>query len=251
MRQFLCLSVALCLVVGTGAPAWADEQAEARAVIERAIQAHGGEKNLAKLKAESWKVRGKFYLDDQAVPYTCDWLVQPPRQIRETLETTIEGKDYRLTRVVNGDQGWTRINDDVEPLNKAELEEVRQELFAHWAATLLPLREKTFRLASLGEAKVGDRPAVGVKVSHEGYRDVSLFFDKETGLLLKAQMRVKVLPGGNEVTQETLFSDYREIDGVQNARKFVVKRDGKVYADGEVSDYAPRDKLDDDTFAKP
>jgi hypothetical protein len=215
-----------------------------------AIQAHGGEKNLAKLKAESWKIKGRIYEGDEVMFFTCEWFVQPPHRLRENLELVVDGKPARFVRVIDGDKGWLRVDDQVGELEKGEFAENKQELFAHWITTLLPLRDPAFQLAPLGESVVEGRPAVGVRVSHKDYRDVNLFFDRDKGLLLKEEMRGKGQTG-KEAVQETCFFDYREIDGVQSPRRFVGKRDGKTYIDGEVSDYSPRDKFDDMEFAKP
>ncbi len=91
-----------------------------------------------------------------------------------------------------------------------------------------------------------------MRVERKGYRDVSLFFDKENGLLLKMQTRVKgPLHNGEEFTAETLYSDYEEVDGLMIAHKFTIKYDGKVYNEGEISDVKFIDKLDDKLFDKP
>jgi hypothetical protein len=104
----------------------------------------------------------------------------------------------------------------------------------------------------LPEAKVGDRAAVGVKVSSAGHRDVDLYFDKMSGLLVKSETRVKAEEmDGKEVSQETVFTEFKEIDGAKVATKFVIKRDGKPYVEAELTDLKPAAKLDDKLFAKP
>ena len=99
--------------------------------------------------------------------------------------------------------------------------------------------------------KVGDRPAVGVKVAHKGHRDVNLFFDAKTGLLLKTERPAKDTMTGKEFTQTTLHDDYKEVEGIKHARKVTILRDGKKYVEGMSSDYKPQEKLDASTFAKP
>ena len=49
-------------------------------------------------------------------------------------------------------------------------------------------------LAALGESKVGDRPALGVRISVKGRKDLRFFFDKESGLLVKSE---HILDDGN------------------------------------------------------
>ena len=57
--------------------------------------------------------------------------------------------------------------------------------------------------------------------------------------------------GGKEVTEETFFEDYKEVQGVKQATKLTVKRDGKLYLEGEMSDYQYSETLDASVFAKP
>ncbi len=53
------------------------------------------------------------------------------------------------------------------------------------------------------------------------------------------------------MSEETFFSDYHEVDGVQVARKVSVKRGGKPFLDWTVSDFQVRAKLDRALFAGP
>jgi len=55
--------------------------------------------------------------------------------------------------------------------------------------TTLHLRQPTLSLTHLGESKVVNRPVVGVKVAQQGHRDVLLYFDNETRLLVKRSTR--------------------------------------------------------------
>src|SRR5947199_8063195 len=130
--------------------------------------------------------------------------------------------------------------------------EAREELYAAGVETLVPLTGKEFKLTPLGEVKVGARPAVGVRVSHEGRRDINLFFDKEKYHLLKVERTVKdFMAGGQEVRQETAYGDYKDVEGIATAHKFDIKRDGKDYVDGEMTEVKLHEKLDDSLFTKP
>ena len=92
---------------------------------------------------------------------------------------------------------------------------------------------------------------MGVKVSSKGHRDVDLYFDKETGLLVKTEGRVKDDMSGQEVTEESFHSEYKEVQGTKQAHKFVVKRNGKLFMEGEATGVELSEKLDASTFAKP
>ena len=91
---------------------------------------------------------------------------------------------------------------------------------------------------------------LGVRVTSKDRRYVNLYFDKETNLLIKTEKQVKD-DAGKEVTEEEYFSDYKEEKGIKHALKFTVKRDGKLFVEGEVTGGQYEEKLDDSTFAKP
>jgi hypothetical protein len=117
-------------------------------------------------------------------------------------------------------------------------------------ATLLPLKSPAFTLAPAGRANVAGQPAMGVRVSSKGHADVSLFFDKETGLLVKTQTRSKD-DSGAEAMEETLLSDYKVVNGTRQATKVVIYRDGKSFLTYWVTDCKPAEKFADGTFDKP
>jgi len=104
----------------------------------------------------------------------------------------------------------------------------------------------------VGEGGVYGREAVGLRVSRKGHRDVTLSFDKASGLLLRTECVVKDLDsGGRELVVETLYDDYRPVDGVQVAHRFTIRRDGRLYVQSEAVEVKVAEKLDDRLFARP
>src|SRR5262249_44408455 len=115
---------------------------------------------------------------------------------------------------------------------------------------LLPaLADKAYTVAHQGESKVGDKDAVGVTVAHKGRADVSVQFDKETGLPLKSQARITG-PNNEEKTVEFLYGDYKEVNGVKHPMKVTLKTDDDEIV-LELSEVTPKDKVEDSEFAKP
>ena len=87
---------------------------------------------------------------------------------------------------------------------------------------LAVLKDKKYKLSPLGEVKVEGRDAVGVQVSCKGHKDVNLYFDKETNLLAKGEWNVKAQEqGGKEVMQETLYGDYKDVEGAKIPMKIM------------------------------
>ena len=111
------------------------------------------------------------------------------------------------------------------------------------------LRGKEFKLSHLGEVKIDDKPAVGLLVNHKDHKDMSLYFDKNTGLPVKTEIRLKE-PQGQEVTIEFHYGDFKDFDGMKHPTKITIKLDNKEVV-AEVSEIKGEEKLDDSLFAKP
>jgi len=120
----------------------------------------------------------------------------------------------------------------------------------YYVSTLVPLKGKGFKLAALGEVKGKD--ALGVRISHKGHRDVSIYFDKSSGLPAKIETVVKnVESSDKEIQQEEYESNYKEFDGVKHATKAELMRDGKRFVEIEFSEIRPTEKVDASLFARP
>lgn len=251
MRAHRYVFLALGFVLAATVTAQADDSAAARALVAKAVQAQGGAAQLAKLPAAAAKLKGTFHGQGEAVAFTGEFAAQGSDRLKLALEAEAGGQKFRLVHVLNGDQGWVKFNDDTAALDKEALAEAKEQAYAGWVATLVPLQDPAFSLASLGEVHVDQRPALGVRVSSKGHRDVNLYFDKETGLLVKTETRVKDDASGQEVTEEMFLTDYQDVQGTKQAAKFTIKRDGKPYLESEVSEYQLAEKLDASVFAQP
>jgi outer membrane lipoprotein-sorting protein len=243
----LVRALALCVAVGIFVDlARADEQGDLRAIVKKAVDAQGGEAKLAKKPAITTKETGTFSGMGAAVPFTGTISMHLPNRMR------MEIKDV-FTMVVDGDKGWISTMGMVQDMTKEQIDEQMAVLRCDWVATLLPLVKGTdFQLAALGESTIDGKSAVGVRASRKDYRDVSLYFDKKSGLLVKCEYIVKADElGGKEVTQEALFSQYEDVDGIKMAKKVVTRRDGQAFVESSVEDVRREEKLDDSLFARP
>lgn len=220
-----------------------DEDVKLHELVARAIKAQGGD-NLEKFKGRIAKTKGKLL--------ELDYTTENAQQFPDRLRTVAESKLGKFVQVLNGPKGWVKFGDLGRECIKEEMDEMREQLNAAQISHLAILTDPEYKLSPLGEEKVDDRPAIGVRVEHKGYRDISLYFDKENYLLLKMETRIKdPLRGGEEIAAETLYGDYKNVDGVMTAHKITIKYDGKVYIDSEITDVKYSEKLEDTVFEKP
>src|SRR5262249_19499142 len=155
----------------------------------------------------------KLHLGEQTADFSGEWALQAPDQFRVALEVTGKEGTFKQVRVLSGDKGWIKVdNEETSDLPKETLAEEKKNMHAHWVATLVPLKDKSLKLAPLPESKVGDRPVVGIKVTGPDGREFHLFLDKENGLPLKSEWQVKNLGSAKEFMQEVTYADYKDVD---------------------------------------
>jgi len=249
MRKVLSLSAAVCLVLTLAGRAAAQD--ENRAVIAKAIKATGGEKKLAKLKAAKAKFKGTGEFAGATVAMTGEITHQMPGRMRIEVQVEVQGQNLTVLYVLNGKKAWLQAAGETMELKGEELDDIKEELHAEHIQTLVPLlKDKAYTLDALGEIKINDRPAVGVRVTSKGHKDVNLYFDKATGLLTKSERRA-LDDTKKEITEESFFSDYKDVDGVKVPMKVVVHHDGKKFVEMEITEQRFLDQIDDSEFARP
>ena len=154
--------------------------------------------------------------------------------------------------VVNGDKGWRKFNENDDELEGDALVNEKQRInMQAIPTTLVELKGKGFKLESAAEQKIGDKPAVGIKVTGPEGKDFTLYFDKESGLPVKLVATVAGFGGGEDFAQETTFSDYKDFAGIKKATKVSSTRNGEKFVDIEVIEFKVLDKVPPETFTQP
>src|ERR1700730_4074181 len=112
MLKTLFGSLAICLMLADVIPARADDRGEANAVLDKAIRAAGGEANLARFQGFIMKGKGTYHEADRDIQVTFEFFFQGPDQYRSITETKFDRGKSRVVQVVNGDKGWTKVDND-------------------------------------------------------------------------------------------------------------------------------------------
>jgi hypothetical protein len=255
MRFAFWGSLALGLPLLAFCPVRADDQADMKVVVDKAIKAAGGEAKLKKLKAMTWKAKGTFTEGNRDIGLTIDASIQGTKQAKLDLSADVNGNTVTINLVVNSDKGWVKhpkLNGGVENLPKEILAFLKNDFYAlRLAQMLVALKDKDCKLSALGEVKIDDKPAVGIKVTRKGQAEVDVYFDQKTSLPVKCTIKGKEDANGQERTHEFFFSEFKKAGGVQHFTKILFKRDDKKMIEVELSDIETVDKHDDGVFAKP
>ncbi len=91
----------------------------------------------------------------------------------------------------------------------------------------------------------------GILIRSKGHRDVQLFFDKASGLLVKRAHSILEGTSGKSVLQEIIYSHYEAVHGLKYPRQITAWRDGRRFATVQVIEVEFFNKLDERVFAKP
>lgn len=232
-------SVVVLLLVA-GSPAFAQETA--RAVVERAIAAHGGMDKLSRARADRSRMRGMVYVGKSAVPFTSEVTVQLPKKYKSAVTLREGDKPRVIVHEVDGDTVQITIDGTPQQVQGTHANQLHQTMELESVMRLVPLLDdKAYALTLLGEFKMSEQTLVGVLVKGSGQRDVKLYFDKQTALLVKTEQQIDG-GDGKDVLQEAFYRDHREVAGYRRPGRAAAYRDGKKVMEAELLDAV---RLDD------
>jgi len=249
MKRLLCIAFLAILASGLGTSIQADDEI-AKATLDKAIKALGGEEKLAKAEAFTWKSKGKFIINGSDNNFKSHVTVQGFDQYRSEFEGEFNGSTVKGVTVLKGGKGWRKFGELMEMNEDQVANEKRSIYLMIIPTTLVALKDKKFEIGTASEEKVGDKQAVGVKGKGPDGKDFTIYFDKESGVPVKLVAKMTGFMG-EEFTLETSFANYKDFDGIQKATKIESKRDGEKFLDAELTEFKIVDKVDASTFDEP
>jgi len=250
MKRFLGIALVVIVASGLGTLSRAADET-AKATLDKAIKALGGEEKLAKAEAFTWKSKGKFIINGSDNEFSNHATVQGFDQYRSEFEGEFNGNTVKRVTVLKGDKGWRKVGDNLTEMNKDQVANEKRFIYLMVIpTTLVALKGKNFEIGIASEEKVGDKPAIGIKGKGPDGKDFTIYFDKESGVPIKL---AAIMTGdmGEELTIETSFANYKDFDGIQKATKIESNSDGKKFLEAEITEYKVVDKLDASTFDQP
>lgn len=252
MVRYRMVTVITCFLAFATLFVRAQDTADLKAIIKKAVEAHGGEKALAKYQGSTTKFKGTMEILNMKADVTGETSFQKPDKLKNLLTIEIMNKAVAITQVYDGKKFWvSTAGNTIEINDEKVLNEVKESLLIEGAGSLMAFLEKPYELNIIGEAKVKGKEAIGIRVSKKGQRDFSLYFDKKTHLVVKSEMRSYDAMTQQEITQEKYILSYQEKNGVKYGKRVEIHKDGALFMDIELTEVNPVEKLPDATFAKP
>jgi hypothetical protein len=235
--------IAICLLLCV-----ADEAKAANELLDKTIAALGGAKAVAASHTMTGTGKGTLSLGP-AQTLTNRFTAQGLDRLR--WEVDVNGGTLRLGLHAKG--VWIAANaGDANHVDKEVATAFRRGVAALRVVecpTLL--RAKGWKLSPLGELKIDDTPAVGLKASRTGEPDIDLWFDAKTHLPVKAEIRLAKPGESAEMTLKATFGDYRNLDGRKHFGTMKVYQDGNKVLEIERTDVKSSDPVAEETFTQP
>jgi beta-lactamase regulating signal transducer with metallopeptidase domain len=207
-------------------------------LIQRILQAHGGEKKLNKLQ---FAMTVKHSNGE-----TQKYFVQPPKNFRwETTHPDRTGKRIVIL-FPEGRRWWMKEpNGDAKEFHLTGIEPVIEYWFDSvkffGPRVVLRLADVDHRVSvTAAEAQIEGRAATGIEVTGPHFKG-TMYFDNETSLLVQ-----RTADSYSHTQGFVIYSDYKMFDGIPIAQK---EHDG--YANPAVTDFKVVEKLDPKLFEGP
>lgn len=218
-----------------------------REIIERAIRAVGGREALVRQHDAALHHRAKVHIKAAAaveMDADCELFSDSSGRSRLNLVFDLVGSKHEAIILLDGPRSWRKLDDTVTDFTAEEVKDVEASGYRDRVLALLPLLDDPkFTLTALGESKVEGKPVLGIKVALKGQSDVRLYFNRETGLLVKYGYRAKKSGEAAESLHETILSDYREVSIARDA-EVSLKADGIDVGADKLLEYLRRQGTD-------
>ena len=225
-------------------PGTSDSPSAAEQILDKFIQAVGGTQQLAKLTSFSAKgTYAGFDTDFHKVP--AEIFAKTPNQ--RTMTNHLPGGDDTTT--YDGREAWVAAADKPLPLimlTGGELDGAKLDADLSFPALLKQDLSKWH--AGFPPVTIDDRAVQVVEGTAAGGTHVKLFFDKQSGLLVRQTRFIDTMVG--LVPLHVDYSDYRAVSGVKMPFHWTV-----TWVDGqsttELTDVQPNVAVPAAKFAKP
>jgi photosynthetic reaction center cytochrome c subunit len=223
-----------------GTPAPRPTPTPADEILNKYITALGGQAAIDKIKSRT-STGTITTASGQSGGYE---LTQTADRAIETITTPRGAIKLALTST----GGWESNGPNSHELAGGDLTRVRN---AYQLFSFLKLKEQYTRLRSGGRDKVGDRDAYVLQANRSDTEVERLFFDVETGLLLRRVTYMRTMIG--IIPQQWDFEDYRDVEGVK--MPFTIRLSttdaGNAFSVRKFTEIKVNAPVDDSKFAMP
>lgn len=190
----------------------------AEEVVNKYVQAVGGRAAVEKISTRVMRASlvRPTALNPSGAPATMEIYQKAPDKFLGVV-TTPEGVTYQgfdgkagWVKTTSKQEGWAKTATKVREMNGAELAQFKSQISVYRE---LELPQQYAGMKTTGRERVGARDAYVVEAATPEGRTEHLFFDAQTGLLLRRTIFTYTMLGYDPTVID--FSDYRDVGGVK------------------------------------
>ena len=217
--------------------------AMAKEILAAAVEAHGGIEKLQAVK--NIVLKGKTAANTPNGPMqiegTSYYLY--PDKFRQDASIPQVGE---MSQIFDGETAFMKGQMGVQPLPPEAVNTYRDGVFREtiWLLTNLTLNDIPMQYA--GTEEVLGTPAAVLLVTQPSGELLRLFISEETHYVVK--MGFREMSQGVTANRETLFDDYRDVDGIQITHHVVQNVDGELFTESWISQVTLNAALDASLF---
>ena len=235
---------------------------KARPILDRAIAAYGGVKELRSIENVTFSVDGDTVHRNQSkrtfmferTPYKASFIIDVKNtRYRQQQDGHYPGGfDWVNGFAINGSQGvsWDVLRKTTSTIANLPASNFRGRLrlFPHFI--MVNALDRASRLRYLGNTTFDNRAHSVISYANEDGLEISLYIDEKTGLLSKYEtLGTDVFSG--DVVNETIFTGYRQDGSRMMPTGRIDRRGGEMTNDFRIADVAFNQVLTDDNFKAP
>lgn len=194
------------------------------AILEKYVQALGGRAAIESIKSRTTRLtllRPK--LINGGTPSAAmiaraeSWTAEVYQQTPDKYLAVTTTPDGVISQGFNGSVGWVKSASGQRAMSNAAIAQVKRQADLQQE---LKLKERYAKLTVSGKEKLADREAWVIEALTPEQRRERLFFDTQTGLLLRRVVLTRTALGDDP--EQTDYEDYRAVDGVKLPFKITV-----------------------------
>jgi glyoxylase-like metal-dependent hydrolase (beta-lactamase superfamily II) len=239
-----------------------DSYAKARPILDRAVAAYGGVKDLRAIENVTFRAEGDTVHRNQSkrtfmserTPYKASFIIDPKNtRYRQQQDGWYPGGFHWVNGfAINKTEGvsWDALRGTMNPIPNVPAPNFRSRLrmFPHFI--ILNALERSSRLRYLGNATFDGRAHSVVSYANEDGLEISLYIDDKTSLLSKIETLGTDAYSG-DVVNESIFTGYRQDGARMIPTGRVDRRGGEALGDVKYLDVVFNAALTDDNFKLP
>ncbi len=219
--------------------------AKARKILAASVEAHGG---LEKLNAVK-----NVVADSQTIRYTpmgqMDLKVVLYQVYPDKMRQNIVTPQGEISIVFDGEAAFAMSPTGTQPLPPEMVTSLKNAIFRDTVPLLVHLTENDVPIQYAGTGEVDGKPTSVLLVKQPSGEMVKVFISEDTHYVVKLAFRET--EQGVTMDIETMFSDFRDVEGVKFAFHVVQNVNGELYTDNRFNSVKLNAELDDSLFEVP